>query len=525
MTDLQGKTENELKSIVLDYAAQVREKDKQIREKDRRIAELEELNKLRTATRYVPSSEQMEFLFPEIEALNAEGPEEEKTLVEAHFRKKKSKPRKNMCTAPADTPVCDIYHDEDAPSSYFKDGVEYKRDEDKVIDKIAFVPRKIVVERHHYAQYRVAAEVDDDNGNKFIFYKSPKIDGIAAAPSLVANVLVSKFDDHLPLYRQEEIFRREGYYIIRQKLASWVIKYYEVLQPLEQRLKQKVYNTAYVCKDEPPVQVLDVKGHTGKPAKNGFMYITIGATYDDKERKTHSLVVMDYIQGRSRNVLFEDLIKYNYENYVMTDGLKGYLTINKHCVCWVHAVRQMKAILKINKKEANARLLVTIISNIYDEDNTYRALLYSGEINREEFLGKRKEASLKHINLFFETIEKIRTHYAPSGAMGKAISYIDTYKAYLTTYLEVVEATPSNNVCERIAKTFSIGRKNWLFAQSIDGADASAFFYSLIETAKLAQVSPSEYLEYVCTFGPYCTTDEQWESLLPWNIDLRSSMF
>ena len=100
-----------------------------------------------------------------------------------------------MCTAPADTPVCDIYHDEDAPSSYFKDGVEYKRDEDKVIDKIAFVPRKIVVERHHYAQYRVAAEVDDDNGNKFIFYKSPKIDGIAAAPSLVANVLVSKFPE------------------------------------------------------------------------------------------------------------------------------------------------------------------------------------------------------------------------------------------------------------------------------------------------------------------------------------------
>ena len=71
-----------------------------------------------------------------------------------------------------------------------------------------------------------------------------------------------------------------------------------------------------------------------------------------------------------------------------------------------------------------------------------------------------------------------------------------------------------------MAKAFATGRKNWLFAQSVDGADASAFFYSLIESAKLADISPSDYIEYVCTFGPYCATDEQWESLLPWNIDL-----
>ena len=128
--------------------------------------------------------------------------------------------------------------------------MEYRRDGDKVIDKIAFVPRKLVVERHHYAQYRVAADVEDENGNKAVIYKSPKIDGIAAAPSLVANVIVSKFDDHLPLYRQEEIFRREGYYIIRQKLAAWVIKYYEALQPLEKKLKQKIYSSGFINKDE-----------------------------------------------------------------------------------------------------------------------------------------------------------------------------------------------------------------------------------------------------------------------------------
>ncbi len=512
MTDLQGKTQDELKAIVLDLA-------EQIREKNRLIAELEELNRLRTAARYVPSSEQMESLFPELEALNAAVPVEEKTVVDAHLRKK-PKPRTAMCTAPAGTPVLDIRHDGDAPGSYFKDGVEYSRDGDKVIDKIAFVPRKLVVERHHYAQYRVAADVEDENGNKAVIYKSPKIDGIAAAPSLVANVIVSKFDDHLPLYRQEEIFRREGYYIIRQKLAAWVIKYYEALQPLERKLKQKIYSSGFINKDETPVLVLDVKGPKGKPAKNGYMYITIGSTYDDRERKTHALVVLDYIQGRSTKVLLEDVLRYKYDNYIMTDGLKQYLALDKHCACWVHAVRQFKTILKANKNEANALNLVTIIGRIYDEDEKCRHMLYSGELDREGFLAKRKGASLGHINSFFETLEAARTQYSPSGAMGKAFSYIDKYKDYLTTYLDIVEATPSNNFCERVAKAFATGRKNWLFAQSVDGADASAFFYSLIETAKLADISPSDYIEYVCTFGPYCATDEQWESLLPWNIDL-----
>ncbi len=176
--------------------------------------------------------------------------------------------------------------------------------------------------------------------------------------------------------------------------------------------------------------------------------------------------------------------------------------------------------LKANKHEAYALKLVTIIGRIYDEDETYRRMLYSGVLDRQGFLARRKAASLEHIDLFFETVGEARCRYSPSGAMGKAISYIDTYRDRLTTYLDIVEATPSNNVCERIAKSFATGRKNWLFAQSVDGADASAFFYSLIETAKLAGISPYDYIEYVCTFGPCCATDGQWESMLPWNADL-----
>jgi len=146
MAELQGKDGDELREIVLDLAEQVRERD-------RLIAELRELIRLRTAVRYVPSTEQMESLFPELEALAAPGPEDEKSPVEAHLRKK-PKARTALCTAPAGTPVLDIRHDGDAPDSYFRDG-------DKIIDKIAFVPRRLVAERHHWAQYRVDPGVED----------------------------------------------------------------------------------------------------------------------------------------------------------------------------------------------------------------------------------------------------------------------------------------------------------------------------------------------------------------------------
>jgi len=275
-----------------------------------------------------------------------------------------------------------------------------------------------------------------------------------------------------------------------------------------------------MSKDETKISVLDVKGPSGKPSKNGFMYITIGDTYDANTRKTRSLVLLDYIQGRARDVLFEDIKKYGYNNYLMTDGLKGYLPYEKHCVCWVHGVRQFKQILKINKKNTHALDIIKEVAKLYEIEREYRQKLLAGIIQTDEFLAARKEESLAIIETVYTLVDEIRDFYSPKGAMGKAINYLDTYKPYLDTYLDVVEATPSNNACEIIAKSFALGRKNWLFSQSVDGADASAFFYSLIETAKRSNLNPMDYVEAICTFGPSCKTATEWEALLPDKIDL-----
>lgn len=484
------------------------------------IANLKELYKLRTAERYTPSSEQMGWLFEELEILDAvleSTPEEEPTEIAGHKRKKRK--RINACSAPADTPVCDILHTEDAPETITdKDGIAYKRVEDKIINKVAIIPRKIVVERHHYPQYRTM-EVEAEGKNKKVLHLT-KTAALGASPSLVASVVVSKFDDHLPLYRQEEIFRREGFFLSRQKLANWVITYYDELMPFITYFKRQVYNSAFMSKDETKVSVLNVKGPSGKPSKNGFMYITIGDTYNADTKKTRSLVLLDYIQGRARDVLFEDIKKYGYNDYLMTDGLKGYLPYEKHCVCWVHAIRQFKQILKINKKNSHAANVIKEVAKLYEIDREYRQKLLAEIIQTDEFLAIRKKKSLDVIETVYTLVDEIRDFYSPKGGMGKAIDYLTTYKPYLDTYLDVVEATPSNNACEIIAKAFAIGRKNWLFSQSVDGADASAFFYSLIETAKRSNLNPMDYVEAICTFGPSCKTDAEWEALLPDTINL-----
>lgn len=515
--DLMKMDKEDMASLVINLSSIIQAQSEE-------IANLKELYKLKTAERYIPSSEQMGWLFQELEILDAvlamDPQEEETSEVASHTRKKRK--RLNACTAPADTPVCDVFHNEDATESIVgKDGIAYKRVEDKVVDKIAIIPRKVVVERHHYPQYKtVDVDAGQDN-NKIILYPSASA-ALGASPSIVSDVVLSKFDDHLPLYRQEEIFAREGFFLSRQKLASWVIRYYEDLLPFASYYRKQVYQSAFLSKDETRVTVLDVKGSTGKPSTNGFMYITIADTFDEATGNTRSLVLLDYIQGRSREVLFEDIERYGYRGYLLTDGLNGYLSYpsDKHCVCWVHAVRKLKQLLKVNKKNVHALRIINEAAKLYKIDERYRKMLKSKEIDAETFLSLRREESEKVIDTIYEIVDEVRQFYSHAGAIGDAVSYLENYRIYMKNYLDVVEATPSTNANERVAKSFALGRRNWLFAQTVDGADASAFFFSIIETAKRAGLRADDYLEAICTFGPGTKSEAEWEALMPDKVDL-----
>lgn len=497
------------------------------RERDEAVANMLEYRKLANADNYIPSTEQMMFLFPEIETIvkysQDEITEEQSNDQTAEEPKKKErKPRKPALRLPKSTPRVVMDYTEFAPETIERDGITYKRGENKVIEQISYVPSKKIVELKIYPTWNATCEVEGDEKKTIIGFRNETVDKISCAPSMAAHMAVSKYDDHLPLYRQSEMLERDGLEIQRQTLCSWLMKYYSTLIGFEKYFGEQIFKMNLINQDETPVEVLSVKSASGKISSSSFVIIRVGTTFDEKTHTYHRMVHMTYSNGRSRKQLFEGFIQNDYQGPFMTDGLKGYLngpiSDDKHSVCWVHAVRKLKKFARSCRSDADAYKILSYHGELYTIESNCRALLDSGEITPAEFLEKRKKAAEPVIK---KIIDHAREISKPEEKTPKqeAISYILEYEKFLYTYLNTVECSPDNNECERRAKAFATGRKNWLFSNTIDGADTSCFFYSLIETAKACGINPERYLEYVLTYGPY-TPKEEYEKLLPWNADL-----
>jgi len=530
----QAKQIEEMSSVIEASRNTIRDSQLTIRNQHKEIEYLRDLirekvllSKMANSEKFASSSEQMLLdLFNDAEVISRLEEKEdgdEKITIKEHTRK--IKPRSKTCKAPADAPVIDIDHTEGCKDSFIKDGILYKRVEDKIINKAAIVPAKMIVERHHYAQYKAEAETEGDEPGTIIKWDNRKTDGLGASPSMMADIIISKFDDHLPLFRQEERLSRDGYYFSRQKMASWLISFYELIIPLIDEMKKAVYSSRLICKDETRLQVLDVKNSSGKPSTNSFMNVTIGRTYVPEERRCRTLVVFDYTSDRKNDTLMDDYNRYGFKGYAMTDGLKGYLQIedSRHAVCWVHAVRQFKKICKVDNKNKHVNTILRLFGKLYSIEDKERSRLLSGESSPEQFLSSRKEKAKKVIDVLLSYALSIRAQYTEGSAVGKAIDYLITYQKNLYVYLDIVECTPDNNISENAIRPMTVGRKNWLFSQSVDGADASSAFYSLVETAKLSDIPVREYLEHILTEAPKCRRSEDWQRLLPWKADLSKA--
>ena len=507
LTKLKGLSQDELIQMVLKL-----QKDNS--DLQARVAVLEEMQLLARANKYKPRCEQVETLFDEAEVINAfseEEKEENKVAVKEHTRKKA--PRQ-CAQAPSNTPVYTVDHTKDAPASLVRNEIRYLRTENKIIDKIASVPAKYVVERNIYAQY----EAECAEEKKIVLFSNEVVDALACSPAFASSLAVSKYDDHLPLYRQSEILERNGIRLSRQTMAKWMITWYSSLTELERYFEKTMYKMNFLNMDETPLQVLDFRTENGRVSNSSFMFIRQGSSFDEESRKTRHLVSCSYIQSRSKKSLIDDYVKTGCTSYVMTDGLKSYSSYEKHCSCWVHAIRAFKQILK-GHEEKNAKEMVLKFDKLYKIEDKYRTQLLEKQIDASTFLKLRKEECTKVINDIYSFADDLVGKY-PNGAMDKAISYIRARKVDLLRYLDVVEATPDNNASERIAKAFATGRKNWLFSQTVDGADASCFMYSAIESAKVNGLNPLDYLELLFAFGPSAKTEEEFEALLPWNADL-----
>ncbi len=490
-----------------------------------------EFRLLANAQKYSPSTEQMEFCFPEFEVIiklnetlqqimrmKAQSEEDVKEEEEKVCRKK----RTPGLTAPADAPVVEVDHTEGNPDIIEKDGITYKRGEDKEIFKIGYTKRKKVVEKHVFPTWVAAAEPENGESKKVVGFRDVNLDALSCSPSLVAEILTSKFDDHLPLYRQSEIFERNGDDISRQLMCHWIGRYYEKLCDFDLYFGNEIFKMKMVAQDETPLEVISVKSKGGKISSSSFAIIRVGSTWDDEKKKLNKVVHVYYSDGRSSEKLFDGFERNKYKGPLMTDGLKGYYTgpidEAKKCACWTHGVRDLKKYVRLVKDDKLINKILYLHGQLYKIEHTLRDKLRQGALSTDEFLAERKRQVKPMIDKIFETVS-IASNPGKKDMRQRGLNYLLDYKPYLYNYLDFLEATPDNNECERRAKSWATGRKNWLFAQTIDGADASCFFFSLIETAKENGLNPEDYLEYILTYGPY-TPKEEYSSLLPWNADM-----
>jgi len=332
--------------------------------------------------------------------------------------------------------------------------------------------------------------------------------------SFLATVAVQKFEDALPLYRQAKIFKnRFGVPFTDTTLSSWMIKGSEAIKPLIDLLKLRLLENEYIQADETTLQVL--KEANRKASQKSYIWLGVGM---DK----YPVVFMKYADNRSATVPIEIFTGFN--GYLQTDGYRGYNEVVQqenmtHLGCWAHARRKFADIVKSSKSDEiskeYASKAIILIRKLYKVEKEIK------DDPPEIKFKIRQEKSLPIINTIREWINsKFFKSQEMGGAIAKAFVYLNNQFSKLKVYITDGRLAIDNNKAENHVRPIALGRKNWLFATSVKGANSITDWYSIIETAKLNGLEPYFYLKYLLTELPVYQRDgRDIEGLLPWNVD------
>lgn len=336
-----------------------------------------------------------------------------------------------------------------------------------------------------------------------------------ATPSLLASVLVGKFCDALPFYRQERMFSAFGLDISRQDMANWAIAVALRLAGLLALMKRELLAAPFLHCDETPFQVMDEEGR--KDITLSYMWVLTGGT------GTHRVVLFRY--NPTREAGFISAFLASYEGFLQTDGYSGYNAIGEkdgiiHVACWAHARRRFVEAFKAANRKGAAGEAIAFIGDMYKTERKLREKHFGPQGSRDAdvFAKERKEAVDPILADFKAWLDAKVLEVLPKSALGTAISYTLDLWPRLIRYLDCPWFSPDNSEAERAIRPFAIGRNNWVKSGGPRGAEASADLYSLIETIKLNGLDPYFTLRYILTKLP-ATPADRLVDLLPWNLD------
>ena len=410
---------------------------------------------------------------------------------------------------PPELPRVEIIHDLPEAQRYCSAGHALKEIGTEVSEQLDIIPAKVQVLRHIRIKYACPCCQAEVKTAPMPPQPLPKSN---ASPGLLAYIITSKFLDALPFYRQSKQFQRIGVELSRGTLSLWAIRCGELIQALCNLMQEHLHQYPILQMDETTLQVLKEEGKAA--SSQSYLWVQRGGPPDQP------VVLFHYSPTRSQIVA--DQLLQGYSGTLQTDGYSGYPAVCaknglRHAGCWAHARRKfdeaLKAQGKAQPKAGKASKALIMIQKLYRIETQIKYL------SVDEKYRIRQQQAVPILHEIKAWLDVSLTQVAPTSLTGKALGYLANQWSTLTVYCQDGRLDIDNNAVERAIRPFVIGRNNWLFADTIKGAKASANLYSLIETAKLNGLEPYRYLHHIFKELPKAQTLEDIESLLPWQVD------
>lgn len=418
---------------------------------------------------------------------------------------KKKPVRKKL---PADLPREIVIHDiEDKNCTCC--GHELHQMGDERSEKLDFIPAQVKVIEHVRLKYscRHCEKEGTATGIQIAAVPPSPIPKGMATATLLSQIITSKYQYALPLYRQESLFKQYGIELSRKTMATWMMKSAELFIPLYTRLQTILRQQNVIQADETTLKVIN------EDKVKSYMWLYCTGSDSPTTSPIPNIVLYDYQAGRAGQCAVDYL--QGFSGYLHVDGYAGYEKTTATLVgCWAHARRKfMEAKTAQPKgKSGKADMALSMIQKLYRLETSLK-----DKAAQEKHLRRQKEAKP-----LLEKFEQwlINQNIPPKSALGKATGYCKNQWPKLIRYIESGELNIDNNRAERAVKPFVIGRKNWLFSNTANGAKASAMLYSIIETAKANDLIPFDYIAHCLERLSGDVDEKTIEAMLPWNVNM-----
>lgn len=462
---------------------QAEENQRQQRKIEQLEFDLTQLKRLvygRKSERFVPDvpPEQMRMVFSGAEPDPEAGQQD---LEKIQYERKKPNKQKKQ---PARQPLPEHLPREDTVIEPAGDTTGMKCIGEEVTEELEYEPGKIYVKRTIRPKY--VDPDNEDNGVTIAVLPSRPIDKGIAGPGLLSRVIVDKYLDHLPLYRQAKRFKREEIPLPRSTLGDWVRQCADLLSPLYEKLKETALTADYLQVDESGIRVLT----RDKPDSSvkGCMLV--------HHAPVKRLCFFKYTRTKEKVRILEALR--GYSGYLQVDGNVSYEEKGQQddvtlLNCWAHARRKFDQALDNDKDRASHALY--LIQNLYAIERHAR----DEGLDAAGILALRQKQAVPVLDALFKWLDAQYDQVLPKSVIGNAIQYTLRRQEALRVYTIDGKLLIDNNLVENLIRPLALGRKNYLFAGSHDAAQRSAVFYSLFATCKLNDIEPFTWLRDILT--------------------------